>query len=148
MGSPPDFWHPSLVQQPGEDLHQWVAESVGHVMEDFAPDSVWSQCRRRVKFLQFLFNSLRCKLNICHWSVTIILRLDMERVIIFLHKYTTKIYIKFLSHALSHEVRTVSMLVARNMRTTTTKNLDLVRKETNIDPWTAKSLTVKHQLKL
>ena len=72
----------------------------------------------------------------------------MERVIIFLHKYTTKIYIKFLSHALSHEVRTVSMLVARNMRTTTTKNLDLVRKETNIDPWTAKSLTVKHQLKL
>ena len=48
----------------------------------------------------------------------------------------------------SHEVRTVALLVARDMRTTTAKNLDLVRQETNLDPWTVKPLLVKQELKL
>ena len=48
----------------------------------------------------------------------------------------------------SHEVRTVALLVAGDMRTTTARNIDLVRQETNMDPWTVKSHIVKHKLKL
>ena len=58
-------------------------------------------------------------------------------------------FVKFFQGLLvapSHEVRTVALLVARDIRTTTGKNLDLIRQEANMDPWTVKSHAVKKKL--
>ena len=60
-------------------------------------------------------------------------------------------FVKFFQSLLvapSHEVRTVALMVAWDLRTTTAKNLDLVRQETNMDPWTVKSPVIKRELKL
>ena len=58
-------------------------------------------------------------------------------------------FIKFFQGLLvapSHEVRTVAMLVARDLRTTTAKNLNLVRRETDMDPWRVNPSDIKLQL--
>ena len=52
-------------------------------------------------------------------------------------------YFQSLLVAPSHEVRTVALLVARDLRTTTGKNLHLVRQETQLDPWTVKPSVIK-----
>ena len=62
-----------------------------------------------------------------------------------LARFTT--FFRNLTVAPSHEVRTVALLVARDLRSVTGRNLALVAEQSGQDPWTASTARVREALR-
>ena len=118
-----------------------------------SPKSLWDALSLRSLATNMYFNTWTTNVKLA-WGVPRNTRTYLVQTVLAPGSTSTRTdilarYVKFfrsLRNAPSHEVRTASLLVGRDLRSITARNLQLIQKDSGQDPWRASPAWVRECL--